>query len=288
MSPAKRANPDLTNAAGLFGWDVLTGFYRVRAERDGCHAPGDPTQAFVETPVLQIPPPALELRLVLDCGVAATPGSLALDGSGGYAEATGADLNLLGDWTVEAWFKDETAGGYNHGFTKLLGKVDPDKNGEGAYFITVGYNTIKAGVRHNWRYYAVDANIRGLTPGWHHVAVSLLASTRTLTIYLDGTQIAQDVLDTLSTGNDLPLSIGRFGTTGGYWNGKIDDVRIWSLVRSSSQIAASFATELTGAPSGLVANWRFNDGPDSNTAVDSAGGHTAALFGGAIMAGDHP
>lgn len=65
MSPTNRQNPDLTDATGHFGWDVIAGYYRVRAEKEGCTSPsGDP---FVETAVLTIPPPVTDLDLRLDC-----------------------------------------------------------------------------------------------------------------------------------------------------------------------------------------------------------------------------
>ncbi len=67
MSLANRANPDVTGATGHFGWDVIPGFYRVRAEKQGCHAPGDPTTASVESAVLTIPPAVTGLSLVLEC-----------------------------------------------------------------------------------------------------------------------------------------------------------------------------------------------------------------------------
>ncbi len=67
MSASNRTNPDATDTAGLFGWDVVAGYYTVRVEKDGCHAPGDPQQPFVETPVLTIPPPVTDLELVLEC-----------------------------------------------------------------------------------------------------------------------------------------------------------------------------------------------------------------------------
>ena len=67
MSPSNRNNPDLTQANGHFGWDVIAGYYKVRAERAGCHAPGDPAKSFVETRELKIPPPVTNLVLVLEC-----------------------------------------------------------------------------------------------------------------------------------------------------------------------------------------------------------------------------
>ena len=66
MSPANRSNPDTTDAAGHFGWDVIAGNYSVVAEKAGCHAPSS-TVDFVETGNLAIPPPVLDLDLRLEC-----------------------------------------------------------------------------------------------------------------------------------------------------------------------------------------------------------------------------
>lgn len=72
MSPANRVNPDTTNATGHFGWDVVAGYYKVRAQMAGCTAPGGGS-SFVETSVLTIPPPVTNLALQLECS-AARPG----------------------------------------------------------------------------------------------------------------------------------------------------------------------------------------------------------------------
>lgn len=66
MSPANRRNTDLTDAAGHFGWDVLAGVYKVRAEKAGCHAPGSAVP-YVETAALTIPPPVIDIDLILQC-----------------------------------------------------------------------------------------------------------------------------------------------------------------------------------------------------------------------------
>jgi hypothetical protein len=67
MSPTNRTNPDLTDESGAFGWDVVAGYYKVRAEAGDCHAPGDPSTPYVETEVLEIPPPIFDLDLILEC-----------------------------------------------------------------------------------------------------------------------------------------------------------------------------------------------------------------------------
>ncbi|HWF74310.1 MAG TPA: choice-of-anchor D domain-containing protein [Solirubrobacteraceae bacterium] len=66
MSPANRHNPDRTSTLGSFGWDVLPGFYRVSAKHAGCRAASG-RGASTLTKVLTVPPPALNLSLVLRC-----------------------------------------------------------------------------------------------------------------------------------------------------------------------------------------------------------------------------
>ena len=59
MSPSNRSNPDVTDTWGAFGWDVVAGYYKVRAEAADC--------GFGESSVLTIPPPVTVLELVLNC-----------------------------------------------------------------------------------------------------------------------------------------------------------------------------------------------------------------------------
>ncbi|WP_420622459.1 cell wall-binding repeat-containing protein [Candidatus Poriferisodalis sp.] len=105
MDPAVNGtNPDMTGAEGQFRWDVVAGLWKVRAEADGCHAPGNPSTAFVETPELEVPPPQLGLVLELECEralagvlVVANSGSLSDVGTAASMVAAG-----LGDAVVFA------------------------------------------------------------------------------------------------------------------------------------------------------------------------------------------
>jgi hypothetical protein len=68
MSPSNRNNPDLTDENGFFRWDVVAGYYKVRAEKASCTNPDNPAQNFVETDVLPVPPIQTGLQLYLNCG----------------------------------------------------------------------------------------------------------------------------------------------------------------------------------------------------------------------------
>lgn len=67
MSPSNRVNPGVTAADGLFGWDVVPGWYEVQAQKAGCVAPTSPPTPVAVSPVLQIPPAVTGLLLTLDC-----------------------------------------------------------------------------------------------------------------------------------------------------------------------------------------------------------------------------
>ncbi len=65
MSPANRTNPDTTLPDGRFGWTTVPGYYEVQATKTGC---GTTTSAPFE-----VPPPMVDLQLVLHCSSAPPP-----------------------------------------------------------------------------------------------------------------------------------------------------------------------------------------------------------------------
>ncbi|HEX9988647.1 MAG TPA: S-layer homology domain-containing protein [Chloroflexia bacterium] len=68
MSPGNRTNPDMSGLGGKFGWDVVPGYYKVRAQKAGCVKVDNPSQEYVDTRIMVIPPPVTDLVLQLDCG----------------------------------------------------------------------------------------------------------------------------------------------------------------------------------------------------------------------------
>jgi hypothetical protein len=91
MSPANQQNPTTSGSAGLFGWDVLAGYYQIRAAAPGCVAPGNPSQAYVQSPVLTVPPSLSTLVLTLSCSVPAQTIPSQVYGQGGSFTANTAN-----------------------------------------------------------------------------------------------------------------------------------------------------------------------------------------------------
>jgi hypothetical protein len=79
-----------------------------------------------------------------------------------------------------------------------------------------------------------------LPSGWHHVAVTINANTRTITLYLDGEVAGQNTQATLSP-KDLGVTtnnwLGRSQyADDAYYMGSIDDFRIYNYAMSQAQI----------------------------------------------------
>ena len=215
--------------------------------------------------------------------------SLLFNGTNSWATApSAAELNVTGDWTVEAWFKDETAGGFNHDTAYIVMKGNTDIDSEGPYFIGVGWNTLIAGERTGWTNNVVSAPLGTVSAAaWHHAAASFVAATRTVTLYLDGAQVAQGIIGASSaTGNALPVQIGRNGSGAAMWHGKLDDVRIWNVARTAAEVSTNFRSELSSAPASLVGNWKFNEGSGTVAADSTATPQNALLQGGAAWSTD--
>lgn len=59
----------------------------------------------------------------------------------------------------------------------------------------------------------------------------------TATVYIDGTQAGTGTVEALGNGSGV-LNVGRYGSSGGgyYFNGKIDDVRVYNRALSASEV----------------------------------------------------
>ena len=71
------------------------------------------------------------------------------------------------------------------------------------------------------------------------------------------------------------LTIGG-NPRGAYFNGNIDEFRVWSIARTAADITSTMHQTLTGTVTGLVGYWKFDE-TTGMTAADSTtiAGHTA-------------
>jgi len=139
--------------------------------------------------------------------------------------------------------------------------------------------------------YLSDQSIRyttGVTPlqnaTWSHVAMTYDASTGIVNLYINGVldKSADTAGGSINTTTEI-LAIGRLGSTSAeYYDGSIDDVRIYNYVRSADQITEDMDNgSITGSVP--VGHWKMDDGYTvgvDNGDITVASGNTLTVNAG--------
>ena len=94
----------------------------------------------------------------------------------------------------------------------------------------IGNGSLLVGLRTNGTNYPLTYNLHTNAYAakiWQHFAATYQLSSTTLTLYLNGQRVAQQRMNVHSSGNNLPLELGRQGPVlGRYFVGKLDGVRV--------------------------------------------------------------
>ena len=119
----------------------------------------------------------------------------------------------------------------------------------------------------------ISSNTNAVPIGtWAHVAFVLNSGTGYF--YVNGVQVGTGLLPSVNTPSGYDnFKIGNRVSGGTIpFPGSIDEVRIWGVARSQTEIASNMNTEFCAAPSALKAYYKYNQGTSggTNTAVTSA------------------
>ncbi|MBN4081704.1 DUF1573 domain-containing protein, partial [bacterium AH-315-C07] len=117
---------------------------------------------------------------------------------------------------------------------------------------------------------------------WHHIAGTFDGTT--LKIYVDGILMnSSSFTGVIGTPSTYNLYLGGMG----YWasnynvNGILDEIRIWNIARSESEIRSFMGVPLLGNESGLMAYWDFNEGSGSSVGDVTGNGYNGTVSGAA-------
>jgi len=133
-----------------------------------------------------------------------------------------------------------------------------------------------------------------LSSNWHHYAVTYdqsLSMPDSFKFYVDGVLLTDKVIThdnspTAIYNSDVDFEVGGNGYLGSNYaaNFQLDELRVWSVVRSQSEIQGLMNSQAVGNEAGLVSCWHFdNNLLDANT---TNGNDLTAVNGPTFVADD--
>src|SRR5215210_2884022 len=220
------------------------------------------------------------LVLTGSSGAVSSPTALQLNGSSQYVTFGAAPGLGAAQFTIETWFKRTGAGaGTSTGAGGIAAAVPLVTKGraeaEGSnvdmnYFLGIDTSTNRlaadfeegAGAASPGLNHPVGGSTVITANVWHHAAATYDGTSWRL--YLDGAldgslAVGQPPRSDSIQHAALGTAMTSTGAAAGFFQGVLDEARIWNLARTQAQIQASKDLELTSG-SGLIGRWGLNEG----------------------------
>lgn len=185
------------------------------------------------------------------------------------SDASQTGLDIVGDMTIECWIMlsqlPSTAGsnmvivskdnvGVSRSYSLLVQSAD-DK----LLFATFGSASTST------RFTMDEAFVGGDVGVWIHVAAVIDVSTSTITFFKNTVSKAATAVATTATditSGSADVLVGARLSSGSpelYFDGKIDDLRIWDDIRTSGEISANWISDTLASTTNLQARWKFEN-----------------------------
>lgn len=216
--------------------------------------------------------------------------ALDFDGVNDFVNTSYSGISGSSPRTVEAWIKttanaDPNAGGSQ----KTILDWGTFATGRRFTFNILWNNAIRLEAQGNGLSGSISVN----DGNWHHVAaVYDPNATNKVSLYVDGVlDVAGNLTVSVNTGSTLPVRIGRRIDENNSFVGSIDEVRIWNVAKTQTQIEASMDQEFCGPQTNLMAYYKCNEGiaNSSNTSIstiaDSSGNNYTGTLGNFALSG---
>ncbi|HEX5218398.1 MAG TPA: LamG-like jellyroll fold domain-containing protein [Verrucomicrobiae bacterium] len=192
----------------------------------------------------------------------------------GNSTAYKASTNL----TVEAWIYPTGPGSGSGGSGGII--VNKEGEYELARYADGTLRWAIANTSPGW--FFINTGVIAPLNQWMHVA--LVYDGSTMRLYTNGalasaTNATGNITDAVTGSNDLQIGARQVGNQ--FFQGAIDDVRVWLVARSESEIAANFNRRLNLPQTGLAAWLLFDEGFGLST-VNLVNAANATLTGGPI------
>jgi len=181
--------------------------------------------------------------------------------------APNSSLNIIGPITIEGWINPSTFTGRGYILEKYIGSIGGYDLGFQDEF-NADYISFRIGSG------ASNSQINSSTIPlnvWTHIAA--VYDGVTIKIYLNGTLNVSGNAITSFTNSGTNMIIGANNTGSGigdYFDGSMDEVRLWSAARTEDEIRENMCRKLTGAQPNLVGYWAFNKLQVTGTSVSTS------------------
>ncbi len=238
--------------------------------------------------------------------------SLSFDGTNDYVEVPyAASMNPTGDFTVNVWVKAGASSNWQSAVTSRSASTTcgEDTNQTSGYMLYIQPDE-------EWSFWngrctsntwaQINTNVEVDLGTWQMQTVTYNQSGTMMKLYVDGVLIGNNNSDTLKANGDRPLRIGagRTNTTASYFfNGKIDEVAIWSSELSSDEIVQLYNSGETlyagdnygdyTSSGSLTEYWTMDDNAESSngsgtTLYGEENNNDGTLTGGPTWSTDFP
>jgi VCBS repeat-containing protein len=190
-----------------------------------------------------------------------------------------AGLNVSSNLTMEAWIKPTGAGTGSQIIINKEGEYEMGINATTGEMIWAFDNIDPDWSWHNTGHY-VQAD------EWTHLAVTY--NNGVVETFADGVLVdtyngSGSIADTYTGFNELLIG-GRENAVTQRFDGQIDEVRLWNTTQTQTDIQNNMGALLTGAETGLIGNWRLDEGSGITVVDQSAFGHDGTLADGVTVA----
>jgi len=195
--------------------------------------------------------------------------------------ADSASLSITGDISIEMWVKLEQLSSTATSTFTLATKYQEASNysfyfniqtsDKLRFFYTSDGNNV------NYTYFTADAaTFTAADVGvWVHIAITVDVSAKTAVMYKNGSVVADSATDggagataIADTGARFEIGSSTNGSTD-YFDGLIDEVRVWNDIRSEAEIIANMKQDVSAGEDGLAGYWQLEDDYLDKTANDN-------------------
>jgi len=223
------------------------------------------------------------LLVLLAIGIDSLQRPLTAQGAGSALDFDGFDdlvlvpddgsLDLRRAFTLEAWIYPRAFDSYHTVIYK--GTTPPDVN----YWLSTWTDEVSSGF-YNWGWQEHWTSLaQPLQPNrWYHLVAVFDNRGNSFRIFVNGVERLRETEYWSPRRNNNPLMIGDgLPGNGEQFDGRLDEIRIWNRSLSTAEIQAGMHRKVSGAESGLVGYWKFDEGGGAAAGDSSPNGNHGAL-----------